>query len=415
MQLRIPGPTPCPPQALQAMGKQMINHRGKEFGNILNSITEKLKQVFQTKGDVLTLTCAGTGGLEAAIVNTLSPGDKILAVSCGVFGDRFAEIAEQYGAEVKRLNFEWGKPADPEAIGKALRAESDIKAVLVTHNETSTGVTNDIGKISSVVREFDKLLLVDAVSSLGCIDLPTDKWHCDVVITCSQKGWMAPPGLSMVSVSEKGWQAHAQAKMPRYYWDFGKARDYLQRGQTPWTPAVSICYALNATLDLMLSEGLPNIFARHARVAQLTRTGVKSLGLSLFAQDSHASNTVTAVSAFGRNREKNDSTSQFAAEPQIDVPKLIQVLLDEYDVVIAGGQKKLSGKIFRIGHLGLVEEDDIKIVLEALAKALPSAYRHSEPFAPCHSEGAKRPKNLSLRVNSAKNLDPSPSLRSGSG
>ncbi len=378
MQLRIPGPTPCPPQALQAMGKQMISHRGKEFGNILNSITEKLKQVFQTKGDVLTLTCAGTGGLEAAIVNTLSPGDKILAVSCGVFGDRFADIAKQYGANVKCLNFEWGKPADPEAIGKALRAESDIKAVLVTHNETSTGVTNDIGKISSVVKEFDKLLLVDAVSSLGCIDLPTDEWHCDVVITCSQKGWMSPPGLSMISVSEKGWQAHATAKMPRYYWDFSKARDYLQRGQTPWTPAISICYALNANLDLMLSEGLPNIFARHARVAQLTRKGVRSLGLSLFSPDSHASNTVTAVRAYDK----------------LDVSKLIQVLRDEYDVVIAGGQRKLSGKIFRIGHLGLVEENDIKTVLEALAKALPSAYRHSEPFAPCHSGEAKRPKNL---------------------
>jgi aspartate aminotransferase-like enzyme len=339
------------------MGKQMINHRGKEFGNILNSITEKLKQVFQTKGDVFLLTSSGTGGLEAAIVNTLSPGDKILAVSCGVFGDSFADIAEQYGAEVKRLSFEWGKPVDPESISKALKVDSDIKAVLVTHNETSTGVTNNLGKISSVVKEFDKLLLVDAVSSLGCIDLPTDNWHCDIVITGSQKAWMAPPGLAMVSVSEKAWQAHGQAKMPRYYWDFTKAKDYLQRGQTPWTPAVSICYALNANLDLMLNEGLPNIFARHARIAQMTRSGIKSLGLSLFAQDSHASNTVTAV----------------RAGDKLDVSKLIQVLKDEYNVVIAGGQRKLSGKIFRIGHLGLVAEDDIKTVLEALAKALPKA------------------------------------------
>jgi len=196
-----------------------------------------------------------------------------------------------------------------------------------------------------------------------CIrDRPTDKWHCDVVITASQKGWMVPPGLAMVSMSKKAWQAHATARMPRYYWDFGKARDYLQRGQTPWTPAVSICYALNASLDLMLSEGLLNIFARHARVAQLTRTGISRLGLSLLAEDSHASNTVTAV----------------RASDKLDVSKLIQVLRDEYDVVITGGQKKLSGKIFRIAHLGLVEEDDMKIVLEALAKALPSAYRHSE-------------------------------------
>ena len=373
MQLRIPGPTPCPPEALQAMSRQMINHRGKEFDKILNSITEKLKQVFQTKGDVFILTASGTGGLEAAIVNTLSPGDKVLSLSNGVFGDRFSDIAEQHGAKVNRLNFEWGKPANPDAVDKALSTDGGIKAVLVTHNETSTGVTNDLSEISAVVKKFDKLLLVDAISSLGCINLPTDEWHCDIVVTASQKGWMVPPGLAMLSLSEKAWQAHAQAKMPRYYWDFTKAKDYLQIGQTPWTPAVSICYALNTTLDLMLSEGLANIFARHARVAQLARDGIKSLGLSLFPEEDHASNTVTAVSAFGRKGEENDSTNYFAAEPQIDVPKLIQLLRDEYDVVIAGGQRRLSGKIFRIGHLGFVYDADIESVLEALSKALPKA------------------------------------------
>ena len=373
MQLRTPGPTPCPPQALQAMGKQMINHRGKEFGEILNSVTTKLKQVFQTTGDVFLLTSSGTGGLEAAIVNILSPGDRVLAISCGAFGDRFGDIAEQYGAKVKRLNFEWGKPVDPEAVSRVLRANDDIKAVLVTHNETSTGITNDLSKISSVVKEFDKLLLVDAISSLGCIDLPTDNWHCDIVVTGSQKGWMVPPGLAMVSLSEKAWQAHNQARMPRYYWDFTKARDYLQKGQTPWTPAISICYALSSTLDLMLSEGLTNIFARHSRIAQMTRNGIRSLGLSLFSEDSYASNTVTAVSAVGRKGGKNDSTDYPAAEPQIDVAKLTQVLRDEHDVVIATGQGRLAGKIFRIGHLGLVKESDIKTVLEALAKALPKA------------------------------------------
>ena len=359
MQLRIPGPTPCPPEALQAMTKQMINHRGKEFAEILNSITAKLKQVFQTKGDILLLTSSGTGGLEAAIVNTLSPGDKVLSISIGVFGDRFADIAEAFGAKVSRLNFEWGKPASPEAIGKALRSDSDIKAVLVTHNETSTGVTNNLGKISAVVKEFDKLLLVDAVSSLGCINLPVDNWNCDVVVTGSQKGWMVPRGLVMVSMSEKAWQAYAHAKMPRYYWDFAKARDYLDKKQTPWTPAISTCYALDVALDLMLSEGLPNIFTRHARVAQMVRKGINSLGLSLFPQEDHASNTVTAVNAFDK----------------IDVPKLIQLLQNEYDVVIAGGQGRLAGKIFRIGHLGWVNENDIELVLEALTGALPRVRR----------------------------------------
>ena len=359
MQLRIPGPTPCPPQALQAMAKQMINHRGEEFAKLLNSVTVKLKQVFQTKEDVFLLTASGTGGLEAAIVNTLSPGDKVLSVSNGAFGDRFGDIAEQYGAEVKRLNFEWGKAVDPEAILRVLKTDGDIKAVLVTHNETSTGLTNNLNEISSVVKRFDKLLLVDAISSLSCIDLPADDWHCDIVVTGSQKGWMAPPGLAMVSVSEKAWQAHAQAKMPRYYWDFSQAKDYFRRGQTPWTPAVSICYVLDATLDLMLNEGLANVFARHARVAQTARNGIKSLGLSLFPEEGYASNTVTAVNA----------------SDKLDVPKLIQVLKNEHSVVIAGGQRTLSGKIFRIGHLGWVEEHDIKSVLDALAEALPKSRR----------------------------------------
>ncbi len=357
MQLRVPGPTPCPPQALQAMSQQMINHRGKEFAKILSATTEKLKQAFQTKGDVFILTSSGTGGMEAAIVNTLSPGDKVLSLSNGVFSERFADIAEQYGAQVTRLSFDWGKALDLDVVEKTLRADSNIKAILATHNETSTGMTNRLGDISAIVKKFDKLLLVDAISSLGCIDLPTDKWQCDIVVTGSQKGWMAPPGLAMVSASEKAWQANARATMPRYYWDFGKARDFLQKGQTPRTPAIPLFYALDTTLDLMLNEGLNSIFSRHARVAQIARDGIRSLGLSLFPEEAYASNTVTGVEA-GDN---------------IDVSRLIQVLREEHDVVIAGGQRKLAGKIFRIGHLGAVDEDDIRSVLEALSKALPRA------------------------------------------
>jgi aspartate aminotransferase-like enzyme len=339
------------------MGRQMMNHRGEEFAEILNSTTAKLKQVFQTKGDVFILTSSGTGGMEAAIVNTMSPGDKVLSISNGVFSERFADIAEQYGAQVTHLSFEWGKAIDLDAVEEALKADGDIKAVLATHNETSTGMTNRLGDISSVVKKSDKLLLVDAISSLGCIDLPTDDWQCDVVVTGSQKGWMVPPGLAMVSISERAWQANTKATMPRYYWDFRKVRDSLQKGQTPWTPAISLFYALDTTLDLMLNEGLDNIFARHARVAQITREGIKSLGLSLFSEEKYASNTVTAVTA-------NDN---------IDVPKLLHVLREEHDVIVAGGQRKLAGRIFRIGHLGAVNEGDIKSVLEALNKALPKA------------------------------------------
>jgi len=354
--LRIPGPTPCPADVLQAITKQMINHRGDEFGQILNEVTTKLKQVFQTKGDVFLLTGSGTGGLEAAIVNTLSPGDKVLSISIGVFGERFATIAEQFGAEVIPLRFEWGKAADTDAVRQALQAEPKIKAVLVTHNETSTGVTNALVSISSAVKEFDKLLLVDAISSLGSINLPVDDWHCDVAVTGSQKGWMIPPGLAMVSVSQEAWQAHSKARMPRFYWDFAQAKSYLERGQTPWTPAISTVFALSIALEMMLSEGLANIIARHARVGKAARDGVKSLGLSLFAEESHASNTVTAINSDG-----------------LEVRKMLQILREEHQVVLAGGQQRLSGKIFRIGHLGWVTEDDIETVISALKVVMPQA------------------------------------------
>jgi len=355
--LRIPGPTPLPDEVLQAMTRQMINHRGVEFGQMLQGVTDKLKQLFQTKGDVFLLTSSGTGGLEAAIVNTLSPGDKVLSVSIGVFGERFASIAQQFGAEVTPLRFEWGKAADADAVRKALQAEPEIKAVLVTHNETSTGVTNDLASISSVVKEFDKLLLVDAISSLGSINMPVDDWHLDVAVTGSQKGWMVPPGLAMVSVSQEAWQAHAKARMPRFYWDFTKAKGYFEKGQTPWTPAISVVFALSVSLEMMLREGLPNIIARHARVGKAARDGVKSLGLPLFAEESHASNTVTAV----------------AASNGLDTKKMLRILREEHQVVLGGGQQKLDGKIFRIGHLGWVNENDIEAVLSALKVVLPQA------------------------------------------
>jgi aspartate aminotransferase-like enzyme len=356
-QLRIPGPTPCPKEVLQAMSRQMVNHRGPQFAQMLNDATAKLKELFQTKTDVFLLTASGTGGLEAAIVNTLSPGDKVLSVSIGVFGERFASIAQQFGAEVIPLKSEWGKAADADAVSEALKKEPEIKAVLVTHNETSTGVTNDLKAISSVVKQSNKLLLVDAISSLGSINLPVDDWHCDVVVTASQKGWMVPPALAMVSVSPEAWQAHAQAKMPRFYWDFTKAKKYLEKGETPWTPAVSVVFGFAVALDMMLKEGLNNIFARHARIAQTARDGIKSLGLPLFADEKYASNTVTSV----------------AASNGLDINKMRKILREEHQVILAGGQQKLDGKIFRIGHLGWVNEDDIKEVISKIKVVLPQA------------------------------------------
>lgn len=358
MQLRIPGPTPCPDEVLKAVGRQMINHRGKEFGEMFNRIVPKLQQCFQTKNDVVILTTSGTGGLESAVVNTLSPGDKVLAVSIGIFGDRFADCARTYGAEVIPLKYEWGQAANPDDVKKAIKDNPGIKAVLVTHNETSTGTTNPLKEIAAVVKDAGKLILVDAVSSLSSIDIQVDAWKLDVVATSSQKGWMIPPGLAFVSISDEAWKAQAQARMPRFYFDYAKAKKFADDGQTPWTPAVSIFFGLDVALDIMLKEGLPNIFARHARVAARAREWVKSKKLQLLVRDERfASNTVTAVKA----------------PDDMDVSKFNATLRDEYKVVIAGGQGGMKGKVFRIGHLGLIDDKDMDEIIAALDKALPKA------------------------------------------
>ncbi|MBI1885621.1 MAG: alanine--glyoxylate aminotransferase family protein [Chloroflexi bacterium] len=357
LNLRIPGPTPCPPEVLEAVAQPMINHRGRQFAALIQRVSERLKHFYQTKSDVFILTTSGTGGLEAAVVNTLSPGDRVLSVSIGAFGDRFAAIAESFGADVVALNYEWGKAADPDEVAKALSSDPSIKAVLVTHNETSTGVTNPLAEIARVVREREKLLLVDAISSLGSIPLYTDEWGLDVVVSGSQKGWMVPPGLAFVSMSERGWQAYESATMPRYYFDLARHRDSLSKGQTPWTPALSMFFGLDVALERLAEEGLESIFARHARLGRLTREGVRALGLTLFADERFASDTVTAVRL-----------------PEGVEDKVLRNLLeDDHGVVLAGGQGKLAGRIFRIGHLGLVSEEEIRQTLSALEVALPRA------------------------------------------
>jgi len=353
LNLRIPGPTPVPPDILAAVGRPMVNHRGKEFGGIVERISERLKDFFLTSQDVMVLSCSGTGGLEAAVVNTLSPGDKVLAVSIGAFGERFATIAETYAADVTMLPYEWGQPARADDVRHALKEDSQITAVLVTHNETSTGVTNALAQIAEVVREFDKLLLVDAVSSLGAIPLEMDAWGLDCVVTGSQKGWMVPPGLAFAALSERGWQAYETSKMPRFYFDLGQAKKYLERWQTPATPAVSLYYAFQAAFELLDREGMASVLARHQRCAERVRAGVRALGLELFADPAHASNTVTSVKP-----------------PEgVEVADL-RMLLRESGVVVAGGQGALTGMIFRIGHLGMIAESDVDEILAALKQAL---------------------------------------------
>jgi aspartate aminotransferase-like enzyme len=354
--LRVPGPTPCPAEVLQAGARQMINHRGPEFAELINTVHSRLQEVFSTQADIAILTCSGTGGLEAAIINTLSPGDRVLCISIGVFGDRLSQVAEVYGADVIHLRFPLGEAADPDKIKQALQDDSSIKAVAVTHNETSTGVTNDLQQIASMVRSFDKLLIVDAISSLGCIPVEVDAWGCDVVVTGSQKGFMVPPGLAFVSVSDRGWNASKVSLMPRFYLDLEKHVVARRRGQTPWTPAVSVLFGLEESLKQMLSEGMQAIHQRHKAIATRVRNGVLSLGLELFARDqTYASDTVTAVK-IPENVKAGD---------------LLGTLRSQHGVILAGGQgPDMEGKIFRIGHLGFVDSSDVEGVITALDATL---------------------------------------------
>ncbi len=354
MNLRVPGPTPLPPSVIEAMSRQMVSHRGDEFATIFREVTNELKTFFQTSNDVLILASSGTGGLEAAVVNFLSPGDRILGVSIGYFGERFLAIARAYGATMKELEFPWGEAADPALIERELTADPTIKAVLVTHNETSTGVTNDLAAISEAVKPSGALLIVDAISSLGAIPLPVDDWGIDICVTCSQKAWMTPPGLAMISVSDRAWAAQREAQMPRFYMDLTQMKRAAAKGSTPFTPAVSLFYALKEALRLMSEEGRKNILQRHRRLGERTRQGIKALGLELFANENYASNTVTAVKV----------------PDGIDGELVGQQLLERYGVAIAEGSGKLTGKIWRIAHLGYVSEDDIDQTVAALGAVL---------------------------------------------
>jgi len=354
--LMIPGPTPVPDRVLQAMHRPVINHRGPEYEAMFRDVCCKLQQVFKTKNEVLTFPAAGTGAMEAAVVNILSPGDKVLVVSIGVFGDRFAEIAGRYGAKVEKLDFPWGEAAAPAVLADRLNKDKhkEIKAVFITHNETSTGVTNDIKELMAACGDHPALRVVDAVSSLGAINLETDAWGVDVVVTGAQKALMLPPGLAFMAMSERAWAANKASTMPRFYWDAQSVRKSLAKGQNPYTPPVSLIFGLQESLNLLLEEGLENIFARHRLLAVMVRAGLKALGLELLAADSVASSVVTAVKA----------------PPGIDPKQIRKIMRERYGITLAGGHKHLEKEIFRIGHLGYVVPTDILVTLAALEMTL---------------------------------------------
>lgn len=359
VQLRIPGPTPLPPTVREAGSRQMVNHRGPEFKELLLRVTSLMKKGFRTESEVLILTSSGTGALEATVVNTLSPGDSVLSVNIGVFGDRFAKIARRYGADVTNLMVEHGKAAVPAEVGAQVRQlAADGKpavAVLVTFNETSTGVTNPLEQIAREIHAAapDALILVDAVSGLGAIPLEMDGWGLDVVTTGSQKSWMVPPGLAMVALSTRAWDAVEKAQMPRFYFDLTMHRDALAKGETPWTPAISVCFGLDEGLKLIEAEGYPAIFARHAACAAATRAGLRAMGIRLLADPDFASNTVTSA-WLPEGVEWSALTKACRAR----------------GLVLAGGQGPLTGRIFRVGHLGSVSVDDIVLCMEILEQAL---------------------------------------------
>jgi len=371
--LRIPGPTPVPPAVLAELARPVINHRGPEFAAILRRVTARLQYVFQTTSQVLTFPASGTGGQECALVNLFSPGQHVVAITIGHFGNRFAWIAERYGLQVSRIAFPWGEAADPAIVEERLQELAPYRGVLLTHNETSTGVTNDIKALAALIRRHnpDALIVVEAVSSLGCIPLEMDAWGIDVAFTASQKGLMCSPGLMMLAAGPRAWEANTQAKLPRFYFDWANARRSLERGQHPVTPPVSLFYALDLALELMLAEGLDAIFERHQHLGEYVRRHVRALGLHLLADPAHASNTVTAV---------------YVPEG-IAARVLLNTLRERDQVVLAGGQEHLSGKILRIAHMGCCEVRDLFTALNCLQMRLQELgfYRNKQKDSLCQA------------------------------
>jgi aspartate aminotransferase-like enzyme len=353
--LMSPGPTPVPEKVLLKMADTIIHHRTPQFQAVLKDVNVKLKKVFHTENPVLIFASSGSGAMESSVVNLLSKGDKTLVIKGGKFGERFAEICEAYGVEAIGYDVTWGQSADPAAVEKILKENPDIKAVYGTLCETSTGVANDIEALAKVVAATDAVFVVDAVSGLSADPIKPDEWGVDVVVSGSQKGLMLPPGLGFLSISPKAQKLIESSDLPKYYFSLKAALKAHGKDDTPWTPAVSLIMGLDAVLDMLLEEGLDNVLSRHARLAHATREAAKAMGLELFSE--RPSNAVTAVKV----------------PESVDGAALVKKMRDEQGVTIAGGQSQLKGKIFRIAHLGYMDEYDtigalagVEIVLSQL-------------------------------------------------
>ncbi len=352
--LLTPGPTPVPPEVVLAMAQPIMHHRAPVYEELLREVRAGLKYLFQTKSEVLIFTSSGTGAMEGAITNTLSAGDGAVVVEGGKFGERWAQICRAYGVKTSILPVEWGKAVEPQRIGRALEEDPAIKAVCIQATETSTGVLHPIREIAGIVSGHPgALLIVDAISHLGAVELPMDEWKVDVVISGSQKALMLPPGLAFAALSEKAWGFVEKSSLPKFYFDFRKERKNLEKNQNAYTPAISLILGLAQSLKMIRAEGLENIFARHSRLARATREAMKALGLKLYAPQAF-SDALTAV----------------LSPPGIQAQAIIKILREKHHLTIAGGQDQAKGKIFRISHMGYVDFNDLLSAFAGLEMTL---------------------------------------------
>ncbi len=351
--LMAPGPTPVPPEVLAASAEPVLHHRGPDFREVMKRCLGRLQEVARTQHDLLLFTASGTGAFESAVVNLLSPGERVLVVTAGEFGDRWIALARAYAADVQELRYAWGETPQPDDLRGRLE-ETGADVVFLVHSETSTGVVSDVQALVAAAREAGALSVVDAVSSLGAVPVETDAWGIDVVIAGSQKALMTPPGLSLATISPAAWERCARTTTPRFYFDWAKLHAQLESGSTPFTPAVSLVVALDAALALLLEEGLESAFARHAALGRACREGAKAMGLELFSPDEERSAIVTAILTPGG----------------VDAREVVLSLRDRFGITVAGAHGEMGPKMLRIGHIGYYDVFDITTALAALETVL---------------------------------------------
>jgi aspartate aminotransferase-like enzyme len=350
---RLPGPTPLPPQVIAALGREMIPHRGPAFRALYSETLKLAREIHRTDGDVLTWAATGSAGWEVAVVNLLSPGDPVLVGVNGHFGERFARVADRLAIDVRRIDVEWGEAILPAQLQSALEAHPDVKAVFLVHNETSTGVTNPLRELASIAREHGALVVVDAVSAAGALPLEVDAWGIDFVFSGSQKAWMCPPGLLIVAAGPRAWEAHQRSEYRRFVWDMSDAKKAADQGMTPTTPPLSMIYAFRAALGMIVDEGIEQVWDRHRHLGSMTREGITSAGIRLFAQRGFESDSMTA----------------FLPPAGVTAASLLEMLRRDYGVEVQGGQAHLADRLIRVGHMGWAHEPEMRQAIDAIVDA----------------------------------------------